>query len=50
MCSERDADVVHYSLTNLTNKVLAREYQLVLPKERELQARLRKVRKIAGGK
>lgn len=50
LCSEKDADVVHYSLSNSTNKVLAREYQLVLPKQRQLQARLRKARKIAAGK
>jgi hypothetical protein len=44
LCSERDAAVAHYALGNLTNKVLAREYQLVLPKARELQARLKKAR------
>jgi predicted nuclease of restriction endonuclease-like (RecB) superfamily len=44
LCSEKDAAVAHYALGNLTNKVLAREYQMVLPKARELQARLKKAR------
>jgi len=44
LCSEKDAAVAHYALGNLTNKVLAREYQLALPKARELQARLKKAR------
>jgi len=48
LCSEKDAAVAHYALGNLTNKVLAREYQLALPKERELRARLKKARQSVG--
>jgi hypothetical protein len=36
LCSERDTAVAHYALGNLTNQVLAREYQLSLPNEAEI--------------
>lgn len=45
LCSEKDSAVAHYALGNLQNTVLAREYHLTLPKEKEWKARLRKVRK-----
>ena len=40
LCSEHDAAVAHYSLGNLGNQVLAREYQLALPTEEQLAKRL----------
>ena len=40
LCSEHDAAVAHYSLANLGNQVLAREYQLALPTEEQLEKRL----------
>jgi predicted nuclease of restriction endonuclease-like (RecB) superfamily len=40
LCSEHDAAVAHYALGNLGNQVLAREYQLTLPQERQLTERL----------
>ncbi len=40
LCSEQDAAVAHYSLGNLGNQVLAREYQLTLPTEDQLIRRL----------
>jgi hypothetical protein len=40
LCSEHDAAVAHYSLANLGNQVLAREYQLALPTEEQLCKRL----------
>ena len=40
LCSEHDAAVAHYSLANLGNQVLAREYQLTLPTEEQLVKRL----------
>ncbi len=40
LCSEHDAAVAHYSLANLGNQVLAREYQLSLPTEEQLVRRL----------
>lgn len=46
LCSEKDAAVAHYALGNLSNKVLAREYQLALPdqeKVAELIARTRRL-------
>jgi nuclease YhcG-like protein len=45
LCSEKDAAVAHYSLGNLSNWVLAREYQLNLPDEAEVAARIDKVRR-----
>jgi predicted nuclease of restriction endonuclease-like (RecB) superfamily len=49
LCSEKDSAVAHYALGNLRNKVLAREYQLALPKAKELSARLKKARLLVGG-
>jgi hypothetical protein len=40
LCSEHDSAVAHYSLGNLGNQVLAREYQLALPTEEQLARRL----------
>jgi hypothetical protein len=45
LCSEKDAAVAHYSLGNLSNQVLAREYQLALPNEGELAKKLREARR-----
>ena len=41
LCSEHDTAVAHYSLANLGNQVLAREYQLALPTEEQLVKRLK---------
>jgi hypothetical protein len=46
LCSEKDASVAHYSLGNLSNQVLAREYQLALPNEAELAQKLSDVRRL----
>ena len=46
LCSEKDASVAHYSLANLSNQVLAREYQLTLPNEADLVARIDKTRRL----
>jgi predicted nuclease of restriction endonuclease-like (RecB) superfamily len=45
LCSERDTAVAHYSPGNLSNRVLAREYQLNLPDEAEVAARIDKARR-----
>jgi len=45
LCSEKDEAVAHYALGNLANKVLAREYKLALPTERELAHELRRQRR-----
>ena len=41
LCAEKDKAVVHYALEGLRNKVLAAEYQMVLPDERLLVAELK---------
>lgn len=46
LCSERDAAVAHYALGNLANQVLAREYQLNLPDEAEIAARIEAARRL----
>jgi len=46
LCSERDAAVAHYALGNLANQVLAREYQLNLPNEAEIAARIDAARRM----
>lgn len=44
LCASKDADVAHYALEGLPNKVLARDYRTVLPKEAELIAEIERVR------
>lgn len=46
LCSEKNAAVTHYSLGNLSNQVLAREYQLTLPDETDLAARIDHTRRV----
>jgi hypothetical protein len=46
LCSERDAAVAHYALGSLGNQVLAREYQLNLPAEAEIAARMDAMRRL----
>lgn len=46
LCSERDTAVAHYALGNLANQVLAREYQLNLPAEAEIAARIDAARRL----
>jgi predicted nuclease of restriction endonuclease-like (RecB) superfamily len=45
LCSEQDAAVAHYALGNLSNKVLAREYQLALPDEARVAELISKTRR-----
>lgn len=42
LCAQNDEAVAHYTLDNLPNKVLAREYKLALPNEQTLKAQLQK--------
>ncbi|OQY11684.1 MAG: hypothetical protein B6I31_04470 [Desulfobacteraceae bacterium 4572_19] len=46
LCAEKDHAVAEYALEALPNKILASEYQLVLPNEKELVAELMKTREI----
>lgn len=46
LCSEKDTAVAHYALGNLANQVLAREYQLSLPNEAEIAARIETARRV----
>ncbi len=45
LCSEKDSTVAHYALGNLQNQVLAHEYRLSLPNEKEIAARLNAARR-----
>jgi hypothetical protein len=49
LCAEKGAAQAHYALDNLPNKVLAAEYQTVLPDEKliaeELERSLRELEK-----
>ncbi len=49
LCSEKDTAVAHYALGNLANQVLAREYQLNLPNETEIAARIDTTRRQISG-
>jgi predicted nuclease of restriction endonuclease-like (RecB) superfamily len=44
LCAEKDESLAKYALEHLPNKVLAREYKLLLPKEKLLAAELEKTR------
>jgi predicted nuclease of restriction endonuclease-like (RecB) superfamily len=44
LCSEQDDALAQYSLAGLESKVLAREYKLALPREKQLVAEMEKTR------
>ncbi len=46
LCSAADTSLVHYTLDSLPDKVLAREYRLVLPAAKKLEAEIRKTRRL----
>lgn len=46
LCAEKDHAVARYALEGLPNKILASEYQLALPNEKELVEELVKTRKM----
>ncbi|MFQ5640402.1 MAG: PDDEXK nuclease domain-containing protein, partial [bacterium] len=46
LCAEKDNAVARYALEGLPNKVLASEYKLALPDERQLIAELNKTRRM----
>ena len=46
LCSERDDALAKYALDGLPNKVLAREYRLALPNEKQLVAEIEQTRQI----
>lgn len=46
LCNKKDAAVVHYALEGLSNKVMAAEYQMVLPDEATLVSELERTRKL----
>jgi len=46
LCSEKDAAVAHYTLGNLSNQILAREYDLHLPDVTKLAARIGTARRL----
>ena len=46
LCNRKNAAVAHYALEGLSNKVMAAEYQMVLPDEATLAAELERTRKL----
>jgi hypothetical protein len=44
LCAEKGIEQAHYALDNLPNKVLAAEYQMVLPDEKVIADELKKSR------
>lgn len=44
LCAKKDEAVARYALGGLPNKVLASEYRMTLPKERELEEEIRRTR------
>lgn len=46
LCAEKDEALAHYTLENLPNKVLAKEYKTVLPNEKILVEEIEKTRKM----
>ena len=51
LCSEPDDALAKYALEGLSNKVLARQYQLALPKEKRLAMEMAKTRdRLEGGR
>ena len=50
LCAKGDEAVAHYALGNLHNKVLAREYQLILPEEKRLVEELERTQQILAGR
>ncbi|MGI8670251.1 MAG: PDDEXK nuclease domain-containing protein [Aridibacter sp.] len=46
LCSEKNDALAHYTLENLPNKVLAKEYKTVLPDEKILVEEIEKTRKM----
>ncbi len=45
LCAEKDAAEAHYTLAGLSNKVLAAEYQTILPNEHRLAEELARARR-----
>ncbi len=46
LCAEKDDALAHYTLENLPNEVLAKEYKTVLPNEKVLVEEIEKTRKM----
>jgi hypothetical protein len=46
LCAQKNDALVHYALEGLPNKVMAAEYQTVLPDEKTLAAEIRRTQKI----
>jgi predicted nuclease of restriction endonuclease-like (RecB) superfamily len=50
LCAENNDALAHYTLDNLPNKVLAKEYKMVLPDEKILAREIEKTRRMLDGK
>ena len=44
LCAQKGAAEAHYALDNLSNKILASEYQTILPDEKLIAAELKRSR------
>ena len=50
LCAEKDDALAHYTLENLPNEILAKEYKTVLPNEKILIEEIEKTRKMLNGR
>ncbi len=50
LCAEKNDALAHYTLENLPNKVLAKEYKTVLPDEKILVREIEKTREMLSGR
>jgi hypothetical protein len=50
LCAEKNDALAHYTLENLPNKILAKEYKTVLPDEKILAREIEKTRKMLSGR
>ena len=50
LCNENNSALAHYTLDNLPNKILAKEYKMILPDEKILVQEIEKTRKMLSGR
>ena len=48
LCDKNNDALAHYTLENLPNQILAKEYKMVLPDEKVLEAEISKIKKLLG--
>jgi hypothetical protein len=45
LCDENNTALAHYTLDNLPNKILAKEYKMILPDEKILAAEIKQAKR-----